>query len=417
MIFNYLHTFLFLRKNGVYPLMKKTFSYLFLLNLLFNPKSLWAQESDSSVVEKVKKWQLHGYLKNMETMSFTNLNQVNLDNLIHNRLNFKVQLKPKITGVVEIRNRILFGDQVSNTPAYGTNLAMDKGLMDLSWSYVDKKSFVMNTTIDRLYVDFTGNNIEARIGRQRINWGITMAWNPNDWFNTYNYFDFDYEERPGSDAVRTRIYFRDGMSSLDMAGSLNKNRKNVSAVMYKFNTHGYDIQFLSGKYYSDFAFGAGWAGSIKNAGFKGELSYFKPFDKTNSQEAFVATSSLDYSFKNSIYLSAAWLYSSLGINQNINLNGAELGISTFGNLTAKSLFPTKNTSMLVGSYPISPLWNVSLAGIYGYGMNIAFFSPSLTYSLRDDVDLYLIGQSFYLQQGKKMENLGNGAYFRLKWSF
>lgn len=41
-----------------------------------------------------------------------------------------------------------------------------------------------------------------------------MAWNPNDWFNTYNYFDFDYEERPGTDAIRVRVYFKDGMSSL-----------------------------------------------------------------------------------------------------------------------------------------------------------------------------------------------------------
>ncbi|HVB02111.1 MAG TPA: hypothetical protein VNE41_00190, partial [Chitinophagaceae bacterium] len=27
-----------------------------------------------------------------------------------------------------------------------------------------------------------------RLGKQRINWGKTLVWNPNDWFNTFNLF-------------------------------------------------------------------------------------------------------------------------------------------------------------------------------------------------------------------------------------
>ena len=48
-----------------------------------------------------------------------------------------------------------------------------------------------------------------RIGRQRINWGVNLAWNPNDLFNAYSLIDFDYQERPGSDAIRFQYYMGD----------------------------------------------------------------------------------------------------------------------------------------------------------------------------------------------------------------
>ncbi|MCG8318265.1 MAG: hypothetical protein MI921_02070 [Cytophagales bacterium] len=39
------------------------------------------------------------------------------------------------------------------------------------------------------------------IGKHRINWGKSYVWNPNDVFNAYSFFDFDYEERRGTDAL------------------------------------------------------------------------------------------------------------------------------------------------------------------------------------------------------------------------
>jgi hypothetical protein len=56
------------------------------------------------------------------------------------------------------------------------------------------------------YLDYTAGKWQFRVGRQRINWGVNLVWNPNDVFNSFSYFDFDYEERPGSDAVRVQYY-------------------------------------------------------------------------------------------------------------------------------------------------------------------------------------------------------------------
>ncbi len=75
-------------------------------------------------------------------------------------------------------------------------IGADDGLVDMSWNIVEKQSFLLNTTIDRLWFDLHFNKFQVTVGRQRINWGQTFVWNPNDIFNAYSFFDFDYVERP-----------------------------------------------------------------------------------------------------------------------------------------------------------------------------------------------------------------------------
>ena len=58
--------------------------------------------------------------------------------------------------------------------------------------------------------------------------------------------------------------------------------------------------------------GGGWAGNLKTAGLKGEFSYFISEDHKNS---FALTGAMDYSFANSLYLNAGYLYNSNGETQ------------------------------------------------------------------------------------------------------
>lgn len=364
--------------------------------------------------------QINGYLKNMQTVNFVDLNEIGIDNLIHNRINIKAYLNDNLTASVGWRNRVIFGDQVASIPGYGDNLDVDNGLVDMSWVLVNKQPFVLHSTIDRLNLNYVKNNLEITFGRQRINWGRALAWNPNDLFNTYNFIDFDYEERPGTDAIRAQYYLSNGMSSFDFAVNRNAFKQSTYAGKFQFNTAGYDVQLIAGKYIQDFAAGIGWAGSLGNVGFKGEATYFMPTKQAiQQQNVLVATATFDYSFANSLYLNGAYLHSSNGFSEPINLGdaGNQALLGAFGNLTAKTLFPSKNATFLTASYPISPLWNASLAGMYGFGMNLAFISPTISVSLREDLEATLVGQSFFMEQYDQMELLGNGFFFRLKWSF
>jgi hypothetical protein len=87
------------------------------------------------------------------------------------------------------------------------------------------------------------------------------------------------------------------------------------------------------------------------------------------------------------------------------------------NLSAKNLTFTKVTFLLQGSYPITPLFNVSIAGMYFPKLNGIFLGPSLTYSITNNIDFSLITQSFAGQLVKGQTEHFDFGFLRLKWSF
>jgi hypothetical protein len=118
--------------------------------------------------------------------------------------------------------------------------------LDLSLVLIDGSSLVLHTMLDRLYMEYVSGSWEIRLGRQRINWGINTVWNPNDVFNAFAFTDFDYEERPGSDALRIRRYLGFASSVEVAINAFDKLEDAVIAGMFKFNTGQYDYQILAG---------------------------------------------------------------------------------------------------------------------------------------------------------------------------
>lgn len=161
----------------------------------------------SEAQEAERKFTLGGYLTTMQSAMFDTISgPVVYDNLLHNRVNFKTFLSDKISFAAEVRNRLFTGDMARGGKAYSEMIGTDQGWADMSWNLINENSFFLNSTVDRLWIDMNLKNLEVRIGRQRINWGQTLVWNPNDVFNAYSFFDFDYVERPGSDAEIGRAH-------------------------------------------------------------------------------------------------------------------------------------------------------------------------------------------------------------------
>ena len=163
----------------------------------------------------------------------------------------------------------------------------------------------------------------------------------------------------------------------------------------------------------DYVIGTGWSGNIKGASFRGEISYFQPkHNFADTTGILVVSLGTDYTFKNSFMLQLEVLY-----NQN-----KSSGVTNFvdfynESLSAKNLSFTKVTFMLQGSYPITPLFNVSLAGMYFPKLNGMFLGPSFTWSLTNNLDFSLIVQSFAGQLVKGPTEHINFGFLRLKWSF
>ncbi len=359
-----------------------------------------------------KNWTLNGYVKNLQSLFIlSQQNQALQDNLLHNRLNFKWYANDNWTLTVEARNRLFWGDQarLSGGKPFINSLDVANDFFDLSIGTANAQGLAAHSMIDRLYWEYVKDKWEIRLGRQRINWGINTIWNPNDIFNAYNFTDFDYEERPGSDALRVR-YYTGFASSIELAvKAFDKQEDAVAALLWKFNKGNYDFQILSGIVEEQLALGGGWAGNIGNASFKGEFTYFTPID--SSGQAFVATLSSDYSFSNQLYISGGFLF-----NSNGSTNSSFLDLFTT-ELSAQNLYPYKYTLFVQGLYPVSPLVNAGLSLLYSPSeTNALFLNPTLTYSIKENWDMDFVGQLIFAKTTSYNSPV-QVLFLRTKWSF
>lgn len=355
----------------------------------------------------------NGYLKFMETSAFADLDNFLTSSLIHNRLNFKIYANDEFTFKIDFRNRMIWGNYVKEVPGFVDGFTADNGLVDLSFNWVEDSAFVLNTTIDRFWADYRKGNFSARIGRQRINWGINYVWNPNDLFNAFNYFDFDYEERPGTDALRLQ-YATGGMSTIDIGLNPAEDPKNaVYAGQYRFNVKGYDIQVLGGYYHERLAAGGGFAGNLGNAAIKGEATYFSEGDSINA--SFSGALDFQYGFKNGLNLLFSYLYNSNGAN---SFNPTGQTNLFFGEPAADNLMPSMHTAFADVSYTFTPLFMGDLGTMYTFGFDVIYLMPNLTYSIVENLDLNLLGQFFIaLKEVNGTSASSNFVYIRFKWSF
>ncbi|HNX66659.1 MAG TPA: hypothetical protein PKH02_07235 [Bacteroidales bacterium] len=355
---------------------------------------------------------LNGYVTVMQSSMFDSLSGPFLnENVVHNRLNFKAFLNDNITAAVELRNRLFTGDMVRMGRYYSDMIGADPGLFDFSWNIAEKQAFLLNTTLDRLWIDFQYEKFQVTVGRQRINWGQTFVWNPNDIFNAYSFFDFDYVEKPGSDAVRLQ-YFTSSSSAAEMAVNTDNNNDITAAGLYRFNRWGYDIQFLTGIVKSnDIVVGAGWSGAIKNLAFRGEASWFDSYKKSQEgKSTLLVTSSLERTFKDNSLIMVQLMY----CNRPLELSSFTGFYS--GTLSAKDLAFSKLTAFGQFTWAATPLLNIGTSAMWFPDLKGYFAGPTLDYSLAENLDFSLYWQHFNALMTDIRTNI-NIVFIRLKYNF
>jgi hypothetical protein len=380
-----------------------------IITILLLLLSSYASAQDST--EKPKKLTVAGYIKNLESVSFDKNFKENISgNLIHNRINAKWKPTENITLAAEFRNRLFWGEEVKSTPGFASLLRNSNEKANLTKTWLQKKGLVLHTNIERLYFNYHKENWDLRVGRQRINWGITTTWNPNDIFNAYNFLDFDYEERPGADGVKFQ-YMLSNTFNVEMAyAHTGKKEGNVAAFKYNLNKWGYDWQLNTGWYNEHITFGAGWAGSIKDAGFKGEVQYF--FRDRDSSDHLNMVLESDYMFKKGWYLNIGFLFINHGIYKPVsNWDAIDLKLSP------ENLMPTRWNFIVATAKEITPLFTANMSVLYAPGTNLVIFLPALKYNIATNLDVDLIWQSFFAELDKNFEAVNHRCFLRMKWSF
>lgn len=367
------------------------------------------------------KFSMDGYISDMQTF-YTMEDRWLWENTFMDRFNFKVYPSSWLSGSIQIRSRIITGSTLRKIPGYTEVLRQDPGLVDMTFlssgNLGDSAGFALASTIDRLWLQFTFGNLEITAGRQRINWGQTIVWNPNDIFNSYSYFEVDYPERPGSDALRLQ-YYTGNASSLELAAKLDSARRVTTAAYFRFNTLGYDIQLIGGVYQEeDLVLGTGWSGNLGPTAFRGELSYFRALNQFSDTTGYLmASTGFDYTFSNSLWIQVEGLYSAfakeMDLNSFLQFYGSNMDVKSLG-FTDWSFF----TSL---SFPFTPLFTGSFAGIWYPEWKGFYLGPSLDVSLNNNMELSLIFQHFTARfnkaSGSSSREKNTFGFLRFKWSF
>jgi hypothetical protein len=375
----------------------------------------------SSLLKGQEKLSLSGYISDMQSVYHVP-DQWLWENSFQDR--FKLMAYPTqwLTGSLQFRSRIITGNTVRKFPGYASGLAGDPGWMDLTWMYDgnlgDNAGYILASTMDRLWLQFAIGNLEIKAGRQRINWGQTFVWNPNDIFNNYSYFEVDYPERPGSDALRLS-YYTGNASTFELAAKVDSADRITAAGYFRFNTLGFDVQLLGGVYQKeDLVLGGGWSGNIGSTAFRGEVSYFKDLKQFKDTTGYLMTSlGIDYTFSNSLMIQVEGLYSAFA---------KDLDVYSFlqfysGSLDVKNLGFTEWSIFANISYPLTPLINGGFATICYPEWKGVYLGPSFDLSLNNNIVLSLILQYFTAEfddpSGVKNRENNTFGFLRLKWSF
>jgi hypothetical protein len=357
-------------------------------------------------------YSINGYLSTVQNALFDQFeDDWTNSGILHNRINLQIFAGSSVTINAAFRNRLITGDLIRYNRGYAERTGNDPGMADLSWNIAEGNSMLLNSTIDRLGINYTSEKLRIELGRQRINWGQTFVWNPNDIFNTYSYFDFDYVERPGSDALRVQ-YFPGYTSVIDVAAKIDSNNDLTVAALYRFNLKGYDIQFLGG--YADgenLVLGSGWSGSLGSLSFRGEISWFEPLGElSDSSATAIFTAGFDQSLNGNSMLQLQVMYCNNPVDlsdfttlYNRSLSASELAFSRF--------------SCFAGyTWEITPLLNLGISAIWYPGLKGYFAGPELDYSLSEDVAFSFLLQHFNAMLGGERMNLNLG-FLRVKYNF
>jgi len=408
------------KSNQTYIRMKNLRSILngFLLLIIFSFNS-FAQLSS---------FELNGYAKYLfSSVKIPYFSERFSDHLIHTRINTRWYPVESISAALEARMRGFYGETVENFPNYIDQIKSKHDFVQLDYVAWNKNKSIGYVEIDRIWLDWQFKNFQTTIGRQRIAWGTSWVWNITDLFNPLSILDFDYEERPGVDAIRLQ-YYTGAVSKIEAAFTRGKTRgKSIAAVHAVMNKWNYDFHLLGGVKNNRWILGGAWSGDISGAGFRGEIVASAAPQKSATsinkiprilgeslfdydKPVFSLALSGDYTFENSFYIHTEVLFNSNGKAKNAAIHqfeAAELGM----------LSPSRLSMFHEFSYNFTPLIRGSIFGLFNPNDKSFVAVPSLNWSILENFDLMLIALLFDGKPLSEFGGFGKMFFIRTKYSF
>ncbi len=227
---------------------------------------------------------------------------------------------------------------------------------------------------------------QVTAGRQRIAWGSGRMWNPTDRFNPVDPTALEPTEKLGVDSLFGEYEFSDfGAVQLVMApGRASRNVSRKLALRLRDTVSEVDYAMMLGLIGRERVFGIDattnlWDGGIRleamHARVKGGASYTQAvfgYDYTLTSNLFPA----------GLYLLAEYFFNGSPEQRRIASNMDRLNSRV------------RHQLGLSAGYDLTPLWRLEGIYIQDLSKGSRFFSPSLTWSVEENVDISLFAFLF-----------------------
>ena len=356
-------------------------------------------------------WEISGYVKYLSEGDHLRIpDTLFTGQLIHQRTMFRYEFNPHWYLRADIRTRIFYGTLYENQTDFGMRLQHPEAYFRPEMNLTEDRHLTIFTEADRAYAGYRNETWDIRLGKQRINWGTNLIWNPNDIFNTYNILDFDYEERSGTDAIRVQ-YDLGKRRSAEIAFSPARGERTVGAAMYRTHLKTFDLQVLAGTYRKQSVIGIGWAGNLKDVGFKGEINHYVKNPVDSNQTCIAMT--FDYTLRKQWYVFISGLWQENATENTLPSSSIKSG----NEITPKYLMPFRYSWYAGTTKELSPLWTLQLAAIYGGKSQSLILFPCITWNITDDIQFLLAAQGYFSRKGAAWGNQADAFYLRFKYSF
>ncbi|WP_286758461.1 hypothetical protein [Ralstonia sp. RL] len=352
---------------------------------------------------------LSGYYKNLWQNSVTVFPSEQAYSLDLNRLRLELkgQIHPALSVDVQYDNEILLGSYL-RTAQFG----LQKDLRPAQYwqaesNYVDSPDVYGRHRLYRAFASLALGDTDIRVGRQRIAWGTGRFWSPLDILNPISPIQLEREERPGADAILVEHKLGD-VSRVSAVYAAQRPGENGSGALYWHgNRAGVDFSVVTGRFRGDRLIGADIATQIGNAGLRGELTVTSPSGTRNYRRALIG---IDYAFANTLTLSAELYYNGTGTSDPLAYDFASLLAGRIQNVGQRY-------AGVFASYEITPLLKTTNYLVANLQDGSRYFSPTLTYSLRTNIDWTIGVQSFSGSATSEYGHFNNVYYTQVQWFF
>ena len=271
----------------------------------------------------------------------------------------------------------------------------------------DKPGYYLAQHLFRAYLRLSAGAADLTLGRQRIPLGTGRMWSTLDMLNPVNPLQVERNEYVGVDAGLLE-YKNDALSRLSMIYAPDPARTSSRWLgQYRTNIEGADLTLSYGKYWDDRIAAVDIATQLGDAGLRGELAYVSP---QNGRAYGKALLGVDYVFPNTFGITAEAYWNGQGKAERLAQFAANpqlMQVQPFGSRYAG----------LILSYEFTPLFKTATYFLFNLTDNGRFVSPTLTYSISDNLTVSGGAQFF---SGDPESDYGRGKnlrYVQLQWFF